>query len=121
MPVTRIIPRIRSRDLAATKAFYRDLIGLSVDMEEPPDLLMLGSATTPSAQMIVNDNAHPGLPPGFAIDVGTPEELAAIHDEARRRHLTIVEPLADTPWSIRRFSMLDPDGTCVTIICHIDG
>lgn len=26
----------------------------------------------PSAQVIVNDNGHVGLPPGFAIDVGDP-------------------------------------------------
>lgn len=119
MPITRIIARVRSTDLAATKDFYRELIGLTVDMEEEPDFLMLSSETTPSAQMIVNDNGHPGLPPGFAIDVGRPEELATIHDGALMRGLVIVEPLTDTPWGIRRFSMLDPDGTWITIVCHV--
>lgn len=119
VPITRIIARIQSRDLAATKEFYQDLIGLGVDMEEEPDFLMLSAETTPSAQMIVNDNGHAGLPPGFAIDVGTPDELAMIHDRALKRRLVIIEPIKDTPWGIRRFSMLDPDGTCITIVCHV--
>lgn len=80
---------------------------------------MLNSTANPSAQLAVNDNGHPGLPPGFAVDVGTPERARALHGEVRRRGLPIVEPLADKPWGIRRFSVLDPHGVRVTIISHL--
>lgn len=119
MTITRIIPEVRSNDVAATRDFYCGLLGLVVDMEEDT-FLMLSSEANPSAQMIVNDNGHRGLPPGFAVDVGTPERLAAIHAAALERGLTFVEPLADKPWGIRRFSVLDPNGARVTIVSHIE-
>lgn len=71
MTIERIIPEIRSSDLDATRDFYCGLLGLVVGMEQDP-FLMLNSTANPSAQLTVNDNGHPGLPPGFAVDVGTP-------------------------------------------------
>ena len=119
--VSRIIPEIRSDDLGATRDFYCDLIGLQVDMAELPAFLLLGSPTTPAAQLTVNDNGHPGLPPGFAIDVETPARVDAIHTEVTRRGLPIVEPLTTKPWGIRRFSVIDPNGVRVTILAHAEG
>jgi catechol 2,3-dioxygenase-like lactoylglutathione lyase family enzyme len=120
MTITRIIPEIRSRDLAATRDFYGTLLGLAVDMEDQ-DFLMFSSPANPSAQIIVNDNGCPGLPPGFAVDLGSPARVQALYDEVVRRGLPIVEPLADKPWGIRRFSVIDPNGARVTIISHIEG
>jgi predicted enzyme related to lactoylglutathione lyase len=118
--VSRIIPEIRSDDLGATRAFYCDLIGLKVDMAELPAFLLLSSPTTPAAQLIVNDNGHTGLPPGFAIDVEIPERVDAIHAEVTRRGMPIVEPITTKPWGIRRFSVIDPNGVRVTIVSHIE-
>jgi catechol 2,3-dioxygenase-like lactoylglutathione lyase family enzyme len=118
MTIGRIIPEIRSSDLDATRDFYCGLLGLVVGMEEGP-FLMLNSADNPSAQLTVNDNGHPGLPPGFAVDVGAADRVQAIYREVMRRGLPIVEPLADKPWGIRRFSVIDPNGARVTIISHL--
>lgn len=118
MNVTRIIPEIVSTDVAATRAFYCDLLGLQVDMEEGA-FMMMSSVTTPSAQLIVNDNGHVGLPPGFALDVDDPDKVQSLYAEFQRRGFPIVEPLADKPWGIRRFSAIDPNGVRVTVISHI--
>jgi catechol 2,3-dioxygenase-like lactoylglutathione lyase family enzyme len=119
MNITRIIPEIVSTDVAATRAFYCDLLGLQVDMEDGA-FLMLSSATTPAAQLIVNDNGHAGLPPGFAIDLDDAEKVQSLYAEFQRRGFPIVEPLADKPWGIRRFSVIDPNGVRVTVISHVN-
>jgi catechol 2,3-dioxygenase-like lactoylglutathione lyase family enzyme len=119
MAIERIIPGICSRDLVATRAFYCGLLGLVVGMEED-DFLLLGSPDVRSAQLVVNDNGHPGLPPGFAVDVGSPERVRAVHDAVLGRGLPIVEPLTDKPWGIRRFSVVDPNGVRVTVIAHTE-
>ena len=118
MSITRIIPEIRSNNVAATRDFYTSMLGLVIDMEES-DFLMMSSPANPSAQLIVNDNGHPGLPPGFAVDAGNVERLQQIYQSVTEHGLPIVEPLTDKPWGIRRFSVIDPNGVRVTVISHI--
>jgi uncharacterized glyoxalase superfamily protein PhnB len=119
MAITRIIPGIQSCDLAATRDFYCGLLGMVTSMEEG-DFLMMNSDTVDNAQMIVNDNGHPGLPPGFAVDIDDAERVRTLHAEMTQRGFAIVEPLTDKPWGIRRFSVIDPNGVRVTIISHIE-
>jgi uncharacterized glyoxalase superfamily protein PhnB len=119
MTITRIIPEVRSNNLAETRDFYTGILGLVIDMEEG-DFLMMSSPTNTSAQLIVNDNGHAGLPPGFAVDVGNTQQLQQIYQSVIVRGLPIVEPLTDKPWGIRRFSVIDPTGVRVTVISHID-
>jgi catechol 2,3-dioxygenase-like lactoylglutathione lyase family enzyme len=118
MAITRIIPELRSADLAATEDLYCNVIGLRVSMRDEPDFLMLGSPDEPAAQLIVNDNGHVGLPPGFAIDVGEPARVEAIHTAVTERGLAVVEPLSTKPWGIRRFSFVDHNGVRVTVLAH---
>ena len=118
MPITRIIPEFRSDDLAATEDLYCDIIGLKVSMRDEPAFVMFGSPDVPAAQLIVNDNGHVGLPPGFAIDVDDPGRVDDIHAAVVERGLAVVEPVTTKPWGIRRFSFVDHNGVRVTIIAH---
>lgn len=120
MPIARIIPEFRSDDLAATEDLYCNVIGLEVTMREEPGFLMFGSPDVPAAQLIVNDNGHVGLPPGFAVDVGDPARVDAIHAAVVERGLAVVEPVRTKPWGIRRFSFVDHNGERVTVIAHAD-
>jgi catechol 2,3-dioxygenase-like lactoylglutathione lyase family enzyme len=119
MTITRIIPEIISTDLAATRDFYSNLLGMVVDMEEDT-FFMFSSPANPAAQLIVNDNGFAGLPPGFAVDVGDAERVRALYEAICERGLPIVEPLSDKPWGIRRFSAIDPNGVRVTVIAHVE-
>lgn len=89
--IARIIPEVRSNNLAATHDFYTNVLGLVIDREEN-DFLMVSSSINPSVQLIVNDNGYTGLPPGFAIDVGDIGQLELIHATVTQRGLPIVEP-----------------------------
>lgn len=119
MPVQRIVPNVTTNDLNVTREFYCDILGLTADVQMD-DFMMLSSPGVPSVQITINDHAFPGLPPGFGVDVGTPEELKRVYDAVLQRGLPIVEPLADMPWGIRRFSVIDPNGVRVTVVVRIE-
>ena len=58
--------------------------------------------------------------PRFGVDVGDAAAVDAAHAEALRRGLSVVYPLTDEPWGIRRFFVEDPGGTVVSGLAHID-
>jgi catechol 2,3-dioxygenase-like lactoylglutathione lyase family enzyme len=121
MNIVRTIPDIRSLNMPASRAFYEETLGFKVAMEHA-GMLILASATEPKQQITLNADAADAfpLPPGFAVDVGYPESVTEIHARALAQGCTIIEPLEDKPFGIRRFSLLDPNGTRVTIVAHLD-
>jgi uncharacterized glyoxalase superfamily protein PhnB len=114
--VRRIVPYAGAADVAASRAFYTEVIGLEVSMEEP--VLGLRSPVNRSAQIVVDTVDDP--PPRFGIDVGRPEAVDAAHAEVRRRGLRVVYPLSDEPWGVRRFFVRDPGGTVVSVLAHLE-
>ncbi len=121
MNIVRTIPDIRTLDLQASKLFYQDTLGFSVAMEHA-GMVILASATQPKQQVTLNGDAADAmpLPPGFSIDVGYPDSVTDIHDRALAQGCIIIEKLEDKPIGIRRFSLLDPNGTRVTVMAHLD-
>lgn len=61
---------------------------------------MLSSPSALNSQIVINDNGHTGLPPGFAVDVDNADTVKMLHDQCKQRGLVIVEPLDDKPWGI---------------------
>jgi len=98
-----------------------DRYGKTVDFRLSANRV-LASATQPKQQVTLNGDAADAmpLPPGFSVDVGYPESVTEIHARALAQGSTIIEPLEDKPIGIRRFSLLDPNGTRVTIVAHLD-
>lgn len=121
MNIVRTIPDVRSLNMQASRAFYEEVLGFSVAMEHA-GMMILASTTQPKQQISVNGDAADALPlpPGFAVDVGFPESVSDIHEKAVAQGFTIIEPMEDKPMGIRRFSLLDPSGTRVTIVAHLD-
>jgi catechol 2,3-dioxygenase-like lactoylglutathione lyase family enzyme len=121
MNIVRTIPDIRSLNMPASRAFYEGVLGFEVAMEHA-GMLILASSTHPKQQVTLNGDAADALPlpPGFSVDVGFPESVTEIHERAVAQGYTIIEKIEDKPIGIRRFSLLDPDGTRVTIVAHLD-
>jgi predicted enzyme related to lactoylglutathione lyase len=121
MNIVRTIPDVRSLNMPASRAFYEGVLGFNVAMEHA-GMMILASATQPKQQITVNADAADAkpLPPGFAVDVGFPENVSEIHERAVAQGVTIIEPMEDKPIGIRRFSVLDPNGTRVTIVAHLN-
>ncbi|MEJ0047202.1 MAG: VOC family protein [Rhodospirillales bacterium] len=120
MNIVRTIPDIRTLNMPASRDFYEGLLGFKVVMDHG-GTLMFASATQLKQQVIVNGepDAIP-LPPGFSVDVGYPDSVTELYEQAMARGCTIVEPLVDKPIGIRRFSLLDPNGARVTVVAHLD-
>ncbi|MEX0502605.1 VOC family protein [Alphaproteobacteria bacterium LSUCC0719] len=116
---------IFARDLALSRAFYADAIGLTVRQESPAFIVMeRGQAKIhlvsrdhlPVAQRRRGCN---GMPTACAVELcfEVPDIIKA-HELARRSGHPVVEPLRDQPWGRSDFRMFDPDGVYVRVTGH---
>jgi catechol 2,3-dioxygenase-like lactoylglutathione lyase family enzyme len=124
MAIPRIVPYLESPDFEAVKAFYVDVLGLEVAMEEPGSpFLGLASPDNRSAQILVAaegvERTMPIARARLGIDVGSPEAVDAAHAAAVRDDLEVVYPVTDEPWGIRRFFVRDPTGAVVSVLAHL--
>jgi predicted enzyme related to lactoylglutathione lyase len=121
MTIVRTVPDIRALDLSASRSFYQDLLGFNLVMDQG-GMLMFASPTEPKQQVTLNGDAaeSAALPPGFAMDVGAPNNVSEVHERAVKQGCVILEPLEDKPMGIRRFSLLDPNGVRITVLAHLD-
>jgi catechol 2,3-dioxygenase-like lactoylglutathione lyase family enzyme len=113
---TRVIAYAGGEDLDASRAFYTELLGFEVAMEDP--VLGLVSPANRSAEVIIPPAGFHAPEPRFAIDLGEPEAVDAAHAAVVERGLRVVYALRDEPWGIRRFFVEDPGGTIVNILAH---
>jgi catechol 2,3-dioxygenase-like lactoylglutathione lyase family enzyme len=111
-----VIPYANGEDLDASRAFYTDVLGFEVAMEDP--VLGLTSPANRSAQVLVPRAGFDDPQPRFGIDLGEPEAVDAAHTAAVQRGLRVVYALRDEPWGVRRFFVEDPSGTIINVLAH---
>jgi catechol 2,3-dioxygenase-like lactoylglutathione lyase family enzyme len=117
MAVRRIVAYAGGEELAASRDFYVEVLGMQVTMEDP--VLDLRSPEHPAAEVIVGAQEMQDAQPSFGVDVGDPAAVDAIHAEAVSRGLRVVYPLTDEPWGVRRFFVEDPGGTVINVLAHV--
>lgn len=115
--IRRIHPYADGDDLAASRDFYTEVLGLEVAMEDP--VLNLRAPGNPAAQILIPPRGMENPAPRFGIDVGEPAAVDAAHDAAVRRGLRVVYPLTNEPWGVRRFFVEDPSGTVINVLAHL--
>jgi catechol 2,3-dioxygenase-like lactoylglutathione lyase family enzyme len=120
MSVRRVVPNLVARDLGASRGFYADVLGLEPAMDDP-GFTMYRSPSNPTAQVNVWGVDGPRLDVAGRRAVLTVEveDVDAVYAECVRRGLTIVHPLTDERWGIRRFFVEDPDGTVINVNAHL--
>ena len=117
MAVKRIVAYAGGQELAASRDFYVEVLGMRVAMEDP--VLDLRSPDAPGGELIIGAQEMQDAQPSFGVDVGEPAAVDAAHAEALERGLRVVYPLTDEPWGVRRFFVEDPGGTIVNVLAHI--
>jgi catechol 2,3-dioxygenase-like lactoylglutathione lyase family enzyme len=117
MAVRRIVAYAGGDEVAASRDFYVEVLGMQVAMEDP--VLDLHSPDDPSGEIVIGAQEMQDPQPSFGVDVGEPAAVDAAHAEALRRGLRVVYPLTDEPWGVRRFFVEDPGGTIVNVLAHI--
>jgi catechol 2,3-dioxygenase-like lactoylglutathione lyase family enzyme len=115
MNVRRIAPNINSADPSASRAFYEGVIGLDVAMDMGW-IITFASPSNPTAQVSVvasdsRDEPHADI----SVEV---IDVDACHAAAQRQGFSIVYPLTDEPWGVRRFFVKDPNGVIVNVVSH---
>jgi catechol 2,3-dioxygenase-like lactoylglutathione lyase family enzyme len=118
MSIRRVVPDIKSQHLAESRAFYVDFLGLEVAMDMG-FVMTFVSPSNPTAQIsVVRDDGGSKLLPDVSVEV---EDVDQLHKRAIERGLEIVYPLTDEPWGVRRFFVVDPNGTILNVMSHLPG
>ncbi len=98
------------KDLATSVAFYREILGLSLDFEAPGWAflsrgalrLMLGECRDAMRAEDTGDHSY------FAYV--TVEGIDALYREVAAKNVPRVQELSDKPWGMREFGVRTPDG-----------
>jgi len=115
MTVTRIVANIQTPDPELAAAFYEDILGLSIVMDQG---WIKTFASPANASPQLNFAAHGGSDapvPDLSIDVDNFDEVLAA---VQARNLTIEYGPVTEPWGVRRFYVKDPFGRMLNILTH---
>jgi catechol 2,3-dioxygenase-like lactoylglutathione lyase family enzyme len=113
--VKRIVANIDTRDIAAAKRFYQDVLGLEILMDHDW-LTTYGSNAKMTVQISFASQGGSNTPtPDLSIEV---DDVDAALEKVRKAGFPIEYGPADEPWSVRRFFVRDPSGKLVNILSH---
>lgn len=117
-PPNRVFVNLLSDDLGATRDFYVQLLGLTVDFEEDwyvhlsaPGGLELGVLRRDHETVPVD---HRAAPAGVIVTIVV-DDVDATYERAQRYNAHIVEPPRDLFYGQRRLLLADPCGTLVDV------
>ena len=119
MDIRRAMPVITTDRPQAARAFYVDLLGFRVAMDED-GMLMLASRSVPTTQLILAWESPTAVDPEL-LTVDLSLEVADVdvaHAQALADGFEVVRELRDEPWGIRRFFVRDPTGRTVNVASH---
>ncbi|NUR91410.1 MAG: glyoxalase [Nonomuraea sp.] len=114
MSIRRVVPDIASEALDESRAFYERL-GF-VEVMDLGWVVTLASPDNPTAQItLVSKDATAPVQADFSVEV---EDVDTVHATMLASGATIVHPLQDEAWGVRRFFVLDPSGKVVNVVSH---
>lgn len=115
MGVRRIVANVATENVQDAKAFYADLLGLRVVMDQ--GWIMTFAADSQAApQISVASEGGSGTPvPDVSIEV---DNFDAVHQRVVARGLKIEYGPVTEPWGVKRFYVRDPFGRLVNVLAH---
>ncbi len=115
MKVKRIVANIDTRNVAAAKSFYQDVLGLDVLMDLGW-IVTYGSWEEMSVQVSFASQGGSDTPtPDLSVEVDDVEDALK---RVRQAGFPVEYGPADEPWGVRRFFVRDPFGKLVNILAH---
>lgn len=115
MSVRRVVPNVRSQDVAASRGFY-GLLGFEVAM----DLGWIVTLASPAEQgaqvsIMAADKTAPVVA-DMSVEV---DDVDAVYQAVLGSGAEVVHPLQDEEWGVRRFFVRDPHGRVVNVLSHL--
>lgn len=115
MKVLRIVPNINTQNIPLAKAFYHDILGLDVIMDNGW-INTYGNGETMGVQISFASEGGSGtVTPDLSIEV---DDVDMAHQQMKAKGFVIEYGPADEPWGVRRFFVRDPFGKLVNILSH---
>ncbi len=106
--------RANVSDLGRAIAWYTNILGFVVDSTWPPDKPNYAHFRAGSGAVFAIQEAD-GRGARFNFTVDNPDELW----ERLRDQVEIIEPLFDTAYGTRKFTIADPDGNELGFVDHV--
>ena len=111
-----VILSMTANDLAKTVAWYRDVLGFTVDhVREQDGKPASAGIRSGAARIFLNqDDGGRGWErvkgEGFAITFDTAQDVDALAAAIKSRGWTLTMEPSDMPWGVRMLRLVDPDG-----------
>jgi predicted enzyme related to lactoylglutathione lyase len=115
MSVRRIVPNINSADPSASKSFYQEVLGLAIAMDMGWIITFASPSNSTALLSVVASDTRDEPHADISVEVA---DVDACHAAALMRGHSIVYPLTDEPWGVRRFFVRDPNGAIVNVVSH---
>ena len=115
MSIKRIVPDLTTERMDESRRFYADFLGMNLAMDMGW-ILTFVSPENPTAQITLMQPPAGTVPnPNISMEV---EDVDAVHARAIEMGLSILYPLTNEPWGVRRFFVADPNGVIINVMCH---
>lgn len=115
MTVRRIVTDVYHPRPAEVKAFYQEILGLKVVMDQGW-IITFASESTSQPQISIGSEGGSGTElPDMSIEVDNVEE---VYSKCKDAGCNIKYELTEEPWGVKRFFVEDPAGKVVNILAH---
>ena len=116
MKVKRIVSNIEAQDPAEGDAFYKDIFGLELLMDQGW-IRTYGSSSQMAVQLTVASHGGSGTAVAdLSIEV---DDLDEALQRVRSRNIDIEYGPVTEPWGLRRFYVRDPFGKLINVLQHL--
>ncbi|MFG1422780.1 GNAT family N-acetyltransferase [Roseixanthobacter liquoris] len=109
-----LTPVLAVRDVAATAAFYRDMLGFRIEFLEgdPPVYGGVAFATfaATGARLHLTHREAPPPVEGLSLRILVDGSIDCLHERFAARGVAIAAPLTQQPWGAREFAVRDNNG-----------
>lgn len=115
MTVKRVVANIATNQMDAAKAFYGDVLGMSLAMDHGWIITFTGTGQS-TPQVSFASEGGSGTPvPDLSIEV---DDLSSAYERVVSAGYRIEHGPVDEPWGVRRFFVRDPFGRLLNILAH---
>lgn len=115
MRIHRVVPNIKTADVATMRDHYVQVLGFEVAMDMEWIVTLCAPDDRSHQISLMTEDATAPEHPDISVEV---DDVDGAYQAALRRGVEIVHPLTDEPWGVRRFFHRDPNGTVVNTLSH---
>jgi predicted enzyme related to lactoylglutathione lyase len=117
MSIRRIVPNIQTERMEESRKFYTEFLGLEVAMDMDW-IVTLVSPTNPTAQISLLRGSVSKSPDALSLSIEV-ADVDAVHARAATCGVSVIYPLTNEPWGVRRFHVTDPNGVVINVMSHL--